>query len=373
MFLLLILSDLSSGDLNMAAELEFRDGVANVFFAGKTPWHKEGVKIEGEQQYDFAALMAKHFDYPLEKKPYFLPEDPAAEPDKLVYVQGKGAHYVWRPDTKKVLGPVGSAYEIVTNSQAFEVLKPLVDQRVAAIETGGVLRDGADAWLLVRWDLSKFGPDVQEVFGRDGGLLPYATVMANHNGRRGVMLGHTAVRIVCANTLGMAENKAGGDGSRWRTVTHKGDAKSKLVEAAQELFLGVVAKFEVIARQYNLLMNCRLEEEAFTRMVLDVVAPDPRKNPKFNPEAKLAEVVLERAMQKRQEIRRLWTDGKGHTGNRSAWEALNGMAEVLDHNRELYPTRAGSYRTASLLNGELAAMKNRVLDLLVDHARGMAA
>jgi hypothetical protein len=22
-------------------------GVANVFFAGKTPWHREGVKIEG--------------------------------------------------------------------------------------------------------------------------------------------------------------------------------------------------------------------------------------------------------------------------------------------------------------------------------------
>ena len=359
----------------MAAELELRDGLANVFYSksGGTPWHKEGVAIEGDEQFDFAGLMARHFDYPLEKKPYFLPEDPAVEPDKLVYIEGKGAHYVWRPDTKKVLGPVGSAYEIVTNSEAFEVLKPLVDQRVAAIETGGVLRDGADAWLLVRWDLSKFGPDVQEVFGRDGGILPYATVMANHNGRRGVMLGFTSVRIVCANALGMAETGAVADGSRWRTVTHKGDAKSKLVEAAQELFIGVVAKFEVIAKQYRLLMDCRIGDEIFTRMVLDVVAPDPRKSKKFNPDAKLAEVVVERAMKKRTEVRRMWLEGKGHIGNHSAWEAYNGAVEALDFNRELWPTRAGSYRTASLLGGELATMKNRVLDLLVEHAHSNAA
>jgi len=243
-----------------------------------------------------------------------------------------------------------------------------VEARVAAIETGGVLREGADAWLLVRWDLGKFGPDVKEVFDRDGGILPYATVMANHNGRRGVMLGHTAIRIVCANTLGMAESEAAGNASRWRTIAHKADARTKLVEAAQELFSGVVERFEVIARQYQRLMNCRLQEESFSRMVLDVVAPDPRKHPQFNPEAKLAELVMERAMKKRAEVRRLWTEGKGHTGNRSAWEAYNAAVEALDHNRALWPTRAGSWRTASLLGGELARMKNLVLDRLVGHA-----
>lgn len=127
-------------------------------------------------------------------------------------------------------------------------------------------------------------------------------------------------------------------------------------------------RFEVIAGQYRLLMNSRLQEESFDRMVLDVVAPDPRKHPQFNPEAKLAELVVERATKKRAEVRRLWTDGKGHTGNRSAWEAYNAAVEALDHNRELWPTRAGSWRTASLLDGQLAEMKNRVLDGLVEFA-----
>jgi hypothetical protein len=65
---------------------------------------------------------------------------------------------------------------------------------------------------------------------------------------------------------------------------------------------------------------------------------------------------------------RLWTEGKGHTGEKNAWFALNAAYELLDHNRELYPTRAGSFRTASLLTGELALMKGRVTDGLVNYA-----
>jgi phage/plasmid-like protein (TIGR03299 family) len=357
----------------MAAELDYRDGVANLVYSrtGGTPWHKEGVEIDGEAQYDFDGLMARHFEYPLEKLPYYLPSNPAAPDDQRVYVQGTGAFYVWRPDTKKVLGPVGSAYEIVTNKEAFEVLKPLVDQRVAAIETGGVLRDGADAWLLVRWALERFGPDVREVFAKDGGILPYATVMANHSGRRGVMLGCTAVRIVCRNTMLAAETGAQGmEATRWRTITHKADARSRLVEAAQDVFHSVVERFEAIARQYRLLMATRLDDEWFSRLVEDVVAPDPRQNPRFNPEAKLASLVVERALKKRSAVRRLWAEGKGHTGEKTAWFALNAAYELLDHDRELFPTRSGSWRTASLLTGELARLKAKVTDNLVGFALG---
>lgn len=138
------------------------------------------------------------------------------------------------------------------------------------------------------------------------------------------------------------------------------------------MFHGVVERFETIARQYRLLMGARLTDEAFDRLVLDVVAPDPRLDPRFNPEAKLAEVVVERAMRKRTEVRRLWFDGKGHTGEPSAWFAYNGAAEALDHNRSLWPTRAGAWRTASLLDGELGRMKNKVLDNLVGYAASLA-
>lgn len=338
-------------------------GVGRMVYAGQTPWHRDGLALTPDQQADYA-YVAGLMDYPLEKLPYYRPGD-AGE-----MVRAEDSFYVQRRDTGKVLGSVGSDYEVVPNPVAFEVLKPLVDQGVAKIETAGVLREGADAWLLTRWDLSKFGPTVQEVFGDE--LLPYATVMVNHSGRRGILLGQTAIRLCCSNTLGLAERESEQTGSarRWVSVNHRAGARVRLVEAAQELFGGLVDRFEVMAKQYRVLKATRLNEDTFARLVLDVVAPDPRALANWNPDAKLAAAVVERALRKRAECRRLWTDGIRHSGDFSAYEAYNGAVELLDHNRDLFPTRAGCYRTASLLTGALAETKNRVLDNLVGFALG---
>ena len=128
-------------------------------------------------------------------------------------------------------------------------------------------------------------------------------------------------------------------------------------------------RYEVIARQYQALQAAVLTAEEFARMVLDVVAPDPRQDPRFNPEAKLAASVVERAERKRAEVTRLWLSGAGHDGTPSAWFAYNGAVEALDFTRDLWPTRAGSWRTASLLDGQLTQMKQRVLANLVEFAQ----
>lgn len=265
-----------------------------------------------------------------------------------------------------MLGSVGSSYEIVTNLEAFQSLKPLCDSGVFTIETGGVLRDGADAWLLGKWDIAKLGSAVQEVFG--GEVVPYSTVLANHNGRRGILLGNTPVRVVCANTLGAAETSGQ---SRWVTVNHFAGAKVRLIEAAEGIFAGALQRFETIAAQYRTLKRCILTHEAFSQLVLDAIAPHPLANPKFNPESKLAESVVDRADRKRREIYRLWVEGKGHTGERNAWYAYNAAVEAIDFNRDLWPTRDGSWRTASLLDGQLARMKTNVLDNLVQFAQSV--
>lgn len=349
----------------MSAGLDrFEDGKARMFYRGETPWHKEGFALADDQGNNFDGVLTKFFDIPLVKAPYYYPGTDEAGNQK--FVEATDAFYVQRTDTKKNLGKVGGDYEIVTNRQAFEILKPLIDDGAATIETGGVLRGGADAWMLCRWNLDRFGSITKEVFGDE--LLPYATVMANHNGRRGVMIGQTAIRIVCANTLSMAESEAGRSSDRWIQIMHTKGAGVKLVEAAEKLFANVVEKYERMARHYKLLKEVRLEDEQFAAMVLDVLAPDPRDNPKFNPDSKLAELVVERADRKRKEITRLWTEGKGHTGEKNAYFALNAAVEALDHNYELFPTRNGSWRTAQLLTGTYADMKNAVTDRLTAFA-----
>jgi phage/plasmid-like protein (TIGR03299 family) len=341
----------------MAHELAFKNGVGLVFSVRETPWHREGHVLADNPGYH-EAIQLVGLNYPMQKLPYHRPL-----PDGTT-VQSNEAYYIFRPDTQKILGSVGSQYEIVSNEVAFSPLQPLVDQGVLRLETGGVLREGADAWLLGQWDLSKFGDMAKEVFGAEG-ILPYATVMANHSGRRGILLGSTSIRICCSNTLGAAER----DGvSRWTQINHRAGAQSRLFEAANEMFNRVVERFDVIASQYRLLMKTTITPGIFRKLVLDVVAPDPRERKDWNPEAKLAAAVVDRYERKQAEVTRLWTEGDGHSGEPTAWLAYNGVCQALDFNRQLWPTRAGCYRTASLLTGELAAAKNRVLDGLVEFA-----
>lgn len=71
--------------------------------------------------------------------------------------------------------------------------------------------------------------------------------------------------------------------------------------------------------------------------------------------------MLRRAERKREEIRRLWDEGVGHKGDHSACEAYNAVVEAIDHNAEFWPVRGGTYRTASLLDGNLLTLRQNVL------------
>src|SRR4051812_10688743 len=192
-------------------------GKARMAFGGELPWHRDGVKLTPDEQRRFDRVV-ELIDVPLEKRPYYVPASTPSTDGRPNFTAAADAFYVYPPDTQAVLGTVGADYEPVSNRDAFAVLRPLVDDGTALIETAGVLRGGADAWLLTRWDTDKLGPDARAVFAAD--ILPYAAVLVNHTGRRAMLLGNTAIRIVCANTLGMAEREA--DGGGCRSITARG-------------------------------------------------------------------------------------------------------------------------------------------------------
>lgn len=341
----------------MAHELHFTDGVADCFVVAQTAWHNEGHVLVNAPSYAEALRLA-HLDYEVKKeRTYRRIGESEYAPNDLSYI-------VTRTDTGMELGSVGPDYTVVQNRDAFKVLRPLLDEGLATLETGGVLRNGADAWLMVRWDFSKFGPVVREVF--NGEVLPYGLLACNHSGRRGILLADTPVRVVCANTLGFAE--ADGVG-RKVAVRHTGDAEARLVDAAHALWGNVIERYETLAQQYRVLKGAFLDEAMFRELVVKAAVDDPRQNPKFNPDAKLAEMVVARYEKKVQAITTLWTGGKGHSGDHSAWEAYQGLVEAVDHRPDLFPVRAGTYRTASLLDGRLAQIKRTVLTNLL----GLAA
>lgn len=363
----------------MAHEVTKVNGRGEMFSVGETPWHREGVVLAGAPTLE-EALELGGLNFDVEKRRVFVPVpcapdhpaiagmDTAGRPYRLA--ESQNAFTVWRTDRDVELGAVGAGYTPIQNRSVFAVMEPLLDQGVLQLETGGSLREGADVWLLGRFDIERFGPVVREIFADE--VIPFALFTNNHSGRRGAVVAETPIRVVCANTLGMAEHLMESGKSRAVNVRHTGDAELRVIEAAEELFGGIVERYETIAAQYRALKATHLTQIDFDALVLDAIAPDPRQLKSFNPDAKLAEVVLERALTKRAELTRLWTEGKGHVGDASAWEAYNGAVEALDHNAELWPTRAGSWRTASLMDGQLRRMKDAVLSNLSRHAADVA-
>lgn len=340
----------------MAHELEIIDNVASTFSVRETPWHREGHILTDAPSYDEAVRLGR-LDYHVEKRPV---QYEVKLPGGDSYLkQSAKAFLTVRTDTEQELGAVGPDYQPVQNLDAFRIFEPLLDKGVLALETGGVLRNGADAWLMGKWDIAKFGPITQEVFGTE--VVPYALISTNHTGKRGVLVQKTNIRVVCANTLGFAESAS----EERIIVRHTGDAHDRLVEAAEGLFLNFIEEYEVLSQQYRALKECHLSEAQFRELVIDAMVTDPRDLKKFNPEARMAEAVVARYEAKVTEVTRLWTEGAGHVGDRSAWEAYNGAVEAIDHNADLWPNRSGVYRTQKLLDGELGQMKKRVLSNLV--------
>jgi phage/plasmid-like protein (TIGR03299 family) len=345
----------------MAHELTFRNGIAEMFSVRETPWHREGHVLTEAPTLD-AALQLAGQDFETELQPYYIRRE--TEDGDEYFVLSDHRRAVIRTDTGRELGGVGMKYTPLQNRDAFRVLEPLLDTGLVTLETGGSLREGADVWLLARFNVERFGPLVREVFA--DAVIPYGLVANNHNGRRGVLLQLTPIRVVCANTLGMAEREAK-KGGRAITVRHTPNVARATITAAQTLFRGIVERYEDAARAYQALQRVALQEAEFRRLVLDVIAPDKRNNENASPRA------IEQADACRDELRRLWTEGDGHQGDHSAWEAYNGAVQAIDHNEQLFPAKSTETRTASLISGRLAEKKMIVLDGLTRHARKVGA
>lgn len=348
----------------MAHEMEIINGQASFVTVGKRPWwEREATYITRATPPSLEeAIRDARLDYPLEKRavPITVIEPDGSEGQ----VSSRALFYIYRPDRQLELGSVGRTYHIVSNTDAFRAtgIEILLDKNLATIETAGVLRNGADAWLLLKWNINEFAEKARELFLADtlglGGVQPYALLMLNHTGKRGIIGRDVWTRVECSNTAEMA---LGETVAEFR-VEHHAKALSELADKALAYWHGKVALAEKAADAFKALKARIVTEEEFAAAIEDVIAPDPRRHAKWNPEAKMAALVVSRYEKKVATLRRLWDSGIGHTGDHSAWEAMNAVTQAMDHNEDgLWPTRGGVYRTASLLTGNLYTMKQQVI------------
>lgn len=318
-----------------------------------TAWHKKGHAIEREGATVEGALDVIEGDYQVEVRPTYRMQMVNGEP--VGVIQTENAFVTVRADNDQELGAVGKGYVALQNRDAMAPIQPLLDDGILTLETGGVLYDGGMVWMMGRFEISQFGPITQEVFGDE--LRPYGLWTNDHRGKRAATVANVTQRVVCANTHRMADREMIAS-KKFVKVYHKGDTAENMVEASVKMFGGLRRRFEIAAAHYLRMKAATLSEADFGKLVLDTIVP------LRTVETGATARMIETDTTKRTEIRRLWDEGAGHTGDHSAWEAFNAATQAIDHNEVLF--RSGD-RVQSLLEGTLGKAKDSVLDRILEH------
>mgnify|MGYP003136886858 FL=1 len=373
-------------------------GVA-AFVGTVTAWHKQGTVLEDGISYleaiehgglDFEVSKAQNF-VKVEREGWVQGEWLSAPG----YVEATNSFSVVRSDrtgSDSIIGTVGRVWEPLQNRHAFGVLETMVDNGTIKIETAGCLRGGGQVWMLVQFNKNKILAEAQEWLARHPDVdteaalatlhelveevAPFALVTNDHTGGAMARIFETWVRVVCANTMEAAER---GQKGLSLAVSHTSNVTENYKVGAAKIFTSMARRYAEFAGTRDLLKKTILPSDIgystspFRQHVLDVAVPVHQLEEKIRRREGTGHTVaaLDRAHDKRGEITRLWTQGMGHTGDYSAWEAWQGVVQYYDHDSEL--KSADSSRIASLYNGSLGKIKSRIGSSLVGYAQEAGA
>ena len=167
----------------MAHELEIVDGKAQMAYVGALPWHGLGTKVEGDITPDQFQKVAG-LDWTVEKQDMYTVNG-VKIPNKQALV---------RTSDNTVLDTVGSCWNPVQNSEAFNFFQEYVMAGDMEMHTAGSLKDGQLVWALAKTNESfeLFKGDVTE---------NYFLFTNPHQFGKAINIRMTPIRVVCNNTL----------------------------------------------------------------------------------------------------------------------------------------------------------------------------
>ncbi len=323
------------------------NGVAELAYTGASPWHKLGTWVANHTTAK-NMLSAAHLDWRVRLlNAYIFPGR-----FSKIKVHLEGYKVITRDDTNGVLGIVTEIYKVIQNSEAGEMMDALIDNG-ATIEVAGALNGGKKCWVLAKI------PETFEVTEGDP-VKTYITMAWGHDGKHGLVIKLTPIRVVCDNTLSAAL------GPKWSQnadiyIRHVGDTTLNIREARNALGL-VKKQIDFTHKLYSRLAEIPIDQitvEKYFREVFPINLEKVKSS-------KNAEALIARYETKQTRLLNLWSDGKGsHLAPGSAWNAYNAVTEYIDH---IYPiTKAGKIsinRQRSAIFGNLANTKARALQLV---------
>jgi phage/plasmid-like protein (TIGR03299 family) len=243
-----------------------------------------------------------------------------------------------RSDTNSILGVVGTDYEPFQNAGMFQVFSDLAQVGrddgglPFTIETAGAFSGGKVVWALAHL------PDLGIRIGDDESKT-YLLVSNGHTGNKTLIIAPTTIRVVCRNTLAMAEAQARHNRSRTGlaggfTIKHTPGIHES-INQAKNAFAAVIRDHAVTKAAWNRLADIPLSqklEKQFMTSVFGNPGPDEAdraKSLRRNREERLAAILASPTSQV-------------HGTKDTLFSAMSAVIEWADHDRMTRTTDGGN-------------------------------
>tara|TARA_R110002074_G_scaffold24853_1_gene73965 strand:- start:23320 stop:24321 length:1002 start_codon:yes stop_codon:yes gene_type:complete len=283
------------------------DMIENMFYVGEKPWHGKGTPLEKAPKIEDALELAG-LNWKVEKKPTYF-----GDPPRLV---SKTGHFVTvRTDANKVLGNVGTKYEILQNVDAFAPFNVIKDYGYT-LETAGSIDNGKRVWILAKT------PD--EYLIGDDKVLDYVLLYTSHDGSSGSCFRDVFIRVVCQNTL-TASLK--GQRTFEYKLRHTKSINDRVNELTDKIHLrkGNISK---AVDSMNSFLEVPFNEDSLD-IYLEAVMPFlSNRHKETNKE--LGIFTRNKALPVYNALKNSFYRGKGNKGE-TLWDAYNAVTEYHDH------------------------------------------
>jgi len=330
--------------------------VETMAYAGQTPWHGLGTKVEHDMTPE-EMLIAAQLNWTVSKRPLYTPSapnvwniiDPTGE---ALFFHLPDDHVLMRDSDNTRLSVCGNDYIPFQNAEVMQFFKKFTDAGNMSIETAGSLRDGKDIWCLAKLDNNFVLPGDDQVGG-------YLLLNNSHQVGKAMTIMLTPIRVVCNNTLTLALKQGG---NKFRVLHIQ--MFDEQVQAAAEEALGLSnSGLQVFQEQAEFLSKVTAKDQFVDRYVAQLFQPNLLAS---NDDVAFTRDEFKRTALAVREAIEVSPGADAKSAKGTWWGALNGVTYVLDHQKQSRSAGNGLY---SAWLGGAANTKRKALDLALDMAK----
>lgn len=313
----------------MSHAIEMVDGVPCMAYAGETPWHGLGTKVDPDIA-PIEMLEAAGLDWEVNKIPAYC------EINGSQVASGKSG--LVRSSDGRILDVVSDEWNPVQNLEAFEFFNDFIAAGEMQMHTAGSLRDGQIVWALAKIN------DSFELCGGKDVVESYLLFSNPHRFGQSIDVRFTPIRVVCNNTLTLSLNQKAQNAVR---VTHRTQFDADSVKETLGVAKEKLAKYKEMAQFLSSRKASNEDVVEYFKRVFPVLSQKAKEDQRkeLSKSAKIAIAINDE-------------QPGADFGRGTFWQLFNASTFMTDH----VIGRSDDSRLASAWFGPNKALKTRALE-----------